>query len=393
MAALALRVAVSDPPPTPYSQPPPSSDAPESAAPASAPPQSVLPPSSGLRRQSSHPRRRRRSGLGALLGQRYRVESLLGEGGTATVHLARDLETSEVVVVKRMKATVAVEPELRRRFVLEGSALEKIDHPYVVRALGVREPIDEPPLLILEALAGETLGQLLRRQDTCPVDIALPLITQACEALEAVHAAGVVHRDIKPDNLFLLGPIGAPTGIKVLDFGMARFADERADEHSTSILGTAQYMAPEQILVEAVSDRTDVYALGVVLFRMVTGHLPFDAKDKKDLLRHQLFSPVPPVTWLVEGLPDGLPALIRDSTRKAPSRRPTMAEFRRRLAEIDPTTDSGADSIDWSDYSEDIYEPSTDRGRTAAEILAREFGVYSRPHHPVPSKDGDPEGR
>jgi len=370
MSPFALSFAVSDTPPGPPSQPP--------------------GPPSGLRHPPSPSSARRRSGLGALLGQRYRVESLLGEGGTATVHLARDLETSAVVVVKRMKATVAAEPELRRRFVQEGAALARISHPHVVRALGVEEPEGEPPLLILEALGGETLGDLLRRQEVCPLELTLPLIDQAALALEAVHAAGLIHRDIKPDNLFLVGPIGAPTSLKVLDFGMARFADEQADEHSTSILGTAQYMAPEQILVETMDERTDVYALGVVMFRMLTGHLPFDARDKKDLLRHQLFSPVPPVTWLVDGLPEGLSALVRQATQKAPSRRPKdMATLRNLLRAIDPTSSApgGAESMDWTDYADDVYEPTTERGRTAAELLAREFGAYSRPHHPVPSTD------
>lgn len=368
MSQFALSFTVSDTPSGPPSQPP-----------------------GSLRHPSSPASQRRRSGLGNLLGQRYRVESLLGEGGTATVHLARDLETSGVVVVKRMKPNVAAEPELRRRFVQEGAALQRIDHPLVVRALGVEEPEGEPPLLILEALGGETLGDLLRRQEICPVELTLPLIEQATFALEAVHAAGLIHRDIKPDNLFLVGPVGAPTSLKVLDFGMARFADEQADEHSTSILGTAQYMAPEQILVETMDERTDVYALGVVMFRMLTGHLPFDARDKKDLLRHQLFSPVPPVTWLVDGLPEGLSALVRSATQKAPSRRPKdMAALRELLHAIDPHApqESSVESIDWTDYAEDVYEPTTERGRTAAELLAREFGAYSRPHHPVPSPAG-----
>src|SRR5688572_23257760 len=156
MSQFALSFAVSDTPSGPPSQPP-----------------------GSLRHPASPASQRRRSGLGNLLGQRYRVESLLGEGGTATVHLARDLETSEVVVVKRMKPSVAVEPELRRRFVLEGFALQKISHPHVVRAIGVEEPEGEPPLLILEALGGETLGDLLRRQEVCPIELTIPLIGQA----------------------------------------------------------------------------------------------------------------------------------------------------------------------------------------------------------------------
>src|SRR5690606_17193414 len=135
-----------------------------------------------------------------------------------------------------------------------------------------------------EALRGETLGDYLKREEAMPVDLAVFLIREAALALASVHTAGVVHRDIKPDNLFLVGEIGRPQSLKVLDFGMARLSDEIYDENSTSILGTVQYMAPEQILVEPVDARTDGYALGVVLFRMLTGHLPFDAQSKNDLL-------------------------------------------------------------------------------------------------------------
>ncbi len=314
------------------------------------------------------------------------MEGLLGEGGTATVHLARDLETSQLVVVKRMKPEIAAQPELERRFVLEGEALQRIDHPQVVRALGVEEPAGEPPLLILEALAGETLGSLLKREGACSPELAVRLLKDACAALDAVHTAGVIHRDIKPDNIFLVGPLGAPTDVKVLDFGMARFADEQADEHSTSILGTAQYMAPEQILVEPVDARTDVYALGVMMFRMLTGHLPFDAKDKKDLLRHQLFSPVPPVTWLTDDLNPELVTLIRRATRKSPEMRPAnMLELLDALTEIEDAgpTSSSPESMEWSEFESDVYQPRTERGRQAAEILAQGFGAYYRPHSPA----------
>jgi serine/threonine-protein kinase len=235
----------------------------------------------------------------------------------------------------------------------------------------------------------------------------------SARALAAVHACGVTHRDIKPDNLFLVGARGAPRAVKVLDFGMAHLAPEarsalastrpllaeREPEERTSILGTAQYMAPEQILVEAVDARTDVYALGVVLFRMLTGHLPFEAHGKKDLLRHQLFSPVPPVTWLEESVPEGLARLVRRCTRKCPDRRPSsMGEVLAELEGLALTGDATTPAADqlaelsWGDYESDVYRPRTERGRAAAELLAREFGVYSRPHSPPPPAAGRAAG-
>lgn len=334
------------------------------------------------------------SDSGELIGGRFRVEGFLGEGGTASVYLARDLQTSELVVVKRMKPQIATVPELKLRFVLEAKALASVHHPAVVRIKSIEEPEGEPPFLTLEALRGETLGDYLKREELMAVDTALFLLRYAAIALEAVHSAGIIHRDIKPDNLFLLGPQGAPEGLKVLDFGMALLADEAPQEDSTSILGTAQYMAPEQILVETVDERTDIYALGVVMFRMLTGHLPFDAQSKKDLLRHQLFSPVPPATWLNEDLSAGLVRIIHKCTRKSPALRyPSMRAL---LNAIDQLGDHG-DAESWTSdmlplsrsLEPDVYEPRTERGRQAAAVLAKEFGVYARPHSQVPPRSDD----
>jgi eukaryotic-like serine/threonine-protein kinase len=329
--------------------------------------------------------------VGTVIGKRYCVEGFLGEGGTAVVYLARDTHTDTLVVIKRMRPEIAHTEELRARFVLEAKALAVVDHPGVVRVHDIKEPDDEPPFLALEALRGETLGDYLKREESVPMDLAVFLTRQAAQALASVHAAGVVHRDIKPDNLFLVGDIGRPQSLKVLDFGMARLSDEIYDENSTSILGTVQYMAPEQILVEPVDARTDGYALGVVLFRMLTGHLPFEAQSKNDLLRHQLFSPVPPVSWLEEDIPPALEHIIHRATRKAPSARfPSMEDFAQaldalsELSELEQVPNSAHLSSHVPDSRDDIYEPVSARGKHVASVLAAEFGIYSRPHSPLP---------
>ncbi len=331
--------------------------------------------------------------VGRYIDERYRVEGFLGEGGTAEVFLARDEQEGEIVVVKRMKASVAETPELRERFLMEARALAVVDHPGVIRVKGIREPLNEPPYLTLEALRGETLGDYLKREEVMAVDQSLLLIREAVVALKAVHEAGVVHRDIKPDNLFLVGPVGEAQSVKVLDFGMARLKSEEYDEESTSILGTAQYMAPEQILVEPVDARTDIYALGVVLFRMLTGHLPFEGNTKHDLLRHQLFSPVPPVSWLHDEVSEAVDRIVHKATRKCPAARfQDMHEMSeaidgifgeqkspssRRLPPVIPSPDPACPDPD-------VYKPVSVRGRQAATVLATEFGIYSRPHSPTP---------
>lgn len=334
--------------------------------------------------------------VGDRVGEHHRIEGFLGQGGTADVFLARDERTSELVVIKRLNEKSATVPELRQRFLLEAQALASIQHPAVVRVLGIEEPENEAPWLWLEALKGESLGDYLKRKEHIDPELGLRLVRETAHALEAVHAAGIVHRDIKPDNLFLVGPIDDPEHVKVLDFGMARMPDEDHDENSTSILGTAQYMAPEQILVEPVDARTDVYALGVVLFRVVTGHLPFDAHNSGDLLRHQLFSPIPPPSWLAEDLPAGLEEVVLRATRKNPRHRyVSMREFGSALDSVvgfvsRPVQEE--ELLSRPDVWEpepasvpvpDVYKPVTERGRVAARVLAKEFGIYAL--HGVPS--------
>ncbi len=353
---------------------------------------------SGVRRsiERSEFRLRPTERAGQVLSGRFCIEGFLARGGTADVFLAHDYVEDTLVVIKQIRPEVASHPELRERFVKEGHATRAIQHPGVVRVLGVEDPsadpatdrasadpsdppcAHEPPFIILEALRGESLGDYLRREGTVTVEQGLVLARQAASALAAVHAAGVVHRDVKPDNLFLVGAPEGPVSFKLLDFGMARFEDERDSGESTSVLGTAQYMAPEQILVEPVDARADIYGLGVVMFRMFAGHLPFEGRSPKELLLHQLFSPLPPPSWLVEDLDPRLEAIILRATRKHRENRFTnMGEM---IAALDailglgpPVTASLTPPI-----HPDMYRPQTPRGQQVARHLATEFGPYAQ---------------
>jgi serine/threonine-protein kinase len=258
----------------------------------------------------------------------------------------------------------------------EAHVTQSIEHKAVVRVLGIEEPEDEPPFMILEALRGESLGDYLRRNGTMPSDLGLVLLRQAAAALAAAHDAGIVHRDVKPDNFFLLGQRDCPVGLKLIDFGMAQHEGEFVSEDSTSVLGTAQYMAPEQILVEPIDARADVYGLGVVMFRLFTGHLPFEAGGSKELLLHQLFSPVPPPSWLAEDLDPRLEAVILRATSKHPDNR--FASMHEVLAALDAVIGLGPEQpISPPARRPDVYQPTTERGRRVARHLAKDFGPYA----------------
>jgi serine/threonine-protein kinase len=312
-----------------------------------------------------------------VFGSRYRIAGHVGSGGTADVFLAEDLATRQLVMVKRLSRYAAAAPELVERFLREALIAQAVDHPSVVRVLDVAHADLESPYFVMEALAGETLGDYLRREERVLEERALRWLGQAASGLRAVHHAGIVHCDVKPDNLFLLGPAGDPYGLKLIDFGMAKLGARPRTEASNFVVGTAQYMAPEQILGELVDARTDIYALGVVAFRMLTGQLPFDTAPAATLLSHQLFSPVPPPSWLADGLDPALEALVLRAVSKDPDNRyPSMDAL---LADLEALMGlRSADSPLWAfgprARRADAYVPQTPRGRAAARALALCYG-------------------
>ncbi len=315
---------------------------------------------------------------GAVLAGRYQVRGFLTRGATARVYLAEDLATRSPVVVKMLAAETAASAEFRGRLVREAEAAKAIVHPNVVTVIDAGQTDEGAPFLVMEALLGESLGEYLRREGSIPFDTALILLKQAAAGLAAAHRAGVVHRDVKPDNFLLLGAPGEPYGLKVIDFGLAKLWNgDSSTSGAHNILGTAEYMAPEQILVETVDPRSDVYSLGVVMFRMFTGHLPFESVGQADLLRHQLFSTVPPPSWLNEKLDLRVDHVVRTATRKhRENRYSTMDAL---IADLDILL--GLDSRELLTVPlaviPDAYAPTSERGREAAQLLATKFGEHA----------------
>jgi serine/threonine protein kinase len=246
------------------------------------------------------------------------------------------------------------------------------------------------PFMAMEALLGESFGEYLRREESIPFDTALILLRQAAAGLAAAHRAGIVHRDVKPDNFLLLGPPGEPYGLKVIDFGLAKLWNVHEEHGADSILGTAEYMSPEQILVEEVDARSDIYSLGVVMFRVFSGHLPFESVGQADLLRHQLFSSVPPPSWLNEGLDPRIDQVVEIATRKhRENRYATMDEL---IADLEVLIGIELRALAPRPLvvEPDAYLPSSETGREAAALLASKFGEHAsrtrsgRPISPLP---------
>src|SRR5664280_1082116 len=324
------------------------------------------------------------SRTGLKLGGRYEIVGLVDHGGSSEVYLARDARTALLVIVKMLTAEAAMDPQHRERFIIGARLTMGIDHPAIARVYGVEVPPNEPPYLIMEALQGESLADYLDRETTMSQPMTLALAREAASGLVAAHRAGIIHRDIKPGNLYLLGPPGTPYGIKIIDFGLSK--DMRhigsGPISVNMVLGTAQYMAPEQVLADPIDVRTDIYAFGVVLLGMLTGQLPFDLKPGADLFSHQIFSPAPPPSWLMQEVDPRLEQLILRCLRKHPENRyASMQALLDDLTTIEnnPLTAASEISVPVLQHQPDVYVPKGSEGRGVAEDLARHFGVEIPP--------------
>ncbi|MCA9657422.1 MAG: serine/threonine protein kinase, partial [Myxococcales bacterium] len=241
---------------------------------------------------------------GEVLGDRYRVIERLGKGGMGEVYLAEHIAIGRKVAIKTLSGDFHERPELARRFLQEARTASKVRHPNIVDITDFGHTELGGPFFVMELLEGEDLKTRLRRERTLPWPEVVRITTQICAALTAAHAHGVVHRDMKPDNVFLIQQ-GDDEQIKVLDFGIAKITagDEAGDATRTGVLlGTPHYMSPEQAQDDPLDARSDIYSLGVLLFRMVTGRLPFRGKSfMKVLGQHMTDAPPSPLEFAPEG--------------------------------------------------------------------------------------------
>jgi serine/threonine protein kinase len=253
---------------------------------------------------------------------RYRLERPLGHGGMATVYLARDAELDRPVAVKILAESLAADAAFRKRLLREARLAARLSHPNVVSVYDVGETEDGRPYVVMECVEGVTLADLLQERDRLPAEEAVVLAVQACCGLAHAHAAGLVHRDVKPQNL-LLREDGT---LKVADFGIARAAETTALTQVGTVLGTAAYLSPEQAAGEEVTSATDVYALGAVLFELLTGRPPYVGDSLADLAAKQAEGAIAPVSELAPGVPRRVEDAVMRSLARNPAYRPQSAE-------------------------------------------------------------------
>ncbi len=334
--------------------------------------ESWMPPRSAPRQSSLPTPSARPSQLtGALLDERYKILGYQSRGHATRTYLAEDLHSNGLVAIKMFSPPPGDGADFAARIFAAAKQAEPIRHPNVVDLLGMGTTPAGLPYLVMEAPAGEPLSEVLRRGRPA-TDLALVIARQAAAGLEALHKAGLIHGEVTESNLLVLGAPDEPFGAKVLNYGLARLWDEPRPAPEQAPSSVIEHLAPEQILLEPLDARTDVYGLAIVLVRLLVGHLPFEA-SAGPVLRHQLFSPIPQSTWLEPGLDPRLEAIVVNATRKRPENRySSMAEL---LADLDAVVGLSAAPVEIRplDRSPDQYEPQTEAGRQRLEQLRRQL--------------------
>ena len=272
--------------------------------------------------------------LGTTLGGRYRLDARIGHGGMSTVYRAFDTVLEREVAIKLMHREIASDSGQLERFRREARAVAQLNHPHIVTVIDAGE-WDSPrrvrptarqgtPYIVLEHVAGETLKDLIRREAPLDVPIALAYAIEIARALGAAHAQEIVHRDVKPQNVLLSGEGGA----KITDFGIARTLTEEGLTMDGRVLGTTDYVSPEQALGQPVTGQSDVYSLGVVLYEMLTGEVPFKGESPVAVAMMHVREEVPDVQLARPEVSAATAAVVERATAKDLDRRyPDMASM------------------------------------------------------------------
>jgi serine/threonine protein kinase len=275
--------------------------------------------------------------IGKSLAGKYRIEEHLGSGGMCEVYRAINSAMGKQVAVKVLKPALAADRTIARRFEQEARAASLIHHPHAINVMDYGIADGNTPFIVMEFVQGMTVGELLRKEGALPVERAANILRQVCGALDAAHSVGVVHRDIKPDNIMIAEYEGSDW-VEVLDFGVAKVQEDvnRLGNLTGAniIVGTPRYMSPEQCEEKPVDARSDIYSLAVVLYEMLSGEAPFKGDSSTRLLVAHAHEPPEPLRNKRPDLSPELEAVVMRALEKDPARRPQSAgEFAGEFAE------------------------------------------------------------
>ena len=314
---------------------------------------------------------------GTLLAGKYRVGNRLGGGGMGEVYEGIQEDLGRKVAIKVMSGPMANDPQLLARFQLEAKAVAALGHPHIVAVTDFQDNQGEPPFIVMERLVGESLGELLEREPMVEPARACRIAEQTLSALAAAHEAGLVHRDVKPDNIFLCRTDTNAEIVKLLDFGVAKAMEAQPHGKLTStgaIVGTLVYMAPEQARGEPeVTGAADMFALGCVLYECLAGVPAFCGDSALALRAKVLLHDPPPLGSVAPRLPGPLAALVMRLLAREVERRPVASEVTGVLAEIELETGTEIEIDGAAPTARAARDAATDVSQGAA-LIGRNAG-------------------
>src|SRR5215468_1585597 len=263
--------------------------------------------------------------LGKVLADRFEMLDRCGEGGMGVVYRARQIAVDRIVAIKVLNAQVAQDPQWVHRFINEAKACSKLQHPNTVRLIDFGQTRDGLLFMAMEFLDGMSLRTAIDRTGRMVPARVMKIIMQCCQSLAEAHGLGIIHRDIKPDNLFLVTLAGQPDFVKVLDFSVVTLKQQSSSAMQTQagvVFGTPNYMSPEQGRGLPLDARSDIYALGIVAYEMLMGRPPFSSQNPMEVLAMHVRTPVPPLV----GVPDRIAQIVMRALNKDPAHRQQNAE-------------------------------------------------------------------
>ena len=257
--------------------------------------------------------------VGRVIDNRYEIQARVGEGGMGVVYKARQISIDRIIALKMLNAQMAQDPNWVQRFYNEAKACSRLQHPNTIRMFDFGQTTDGRLFMTMEFLDGISLRDATSKGPLAPQRVVKILI-QCCASLAEAHSIGIIHRDIKPDNVFLLNMAGSPDFVKLLDFSVAKLLQEGDKMHTQAgvVFGTPQYMSPEQGRGLPLDARSDLYALGILAFEMLTGMVPFHDENPMTVIQMHLRAEIPPMP---QNVPYSVQQIVRRALEKDASRR------------------------------------------------------------------------
>jgi len=324
---------------------------------------------------------------------RYQIVRRLGAGGMGTVYLARDPELDRQVAIKLVKDDLTDDPELRARFSREARAAARLSHPNIITIFDIGEDGGRP-FIAMEYVEGESLADMIRRQALLTLDQILGYMQALCDGLAHAHRAGIVHRDVKPANVL----VGLDGTVKIVDFGIARRGDSQLTRNGV-LLGTLNYMAPEQVQGRGVDARSDQFAVGCVFYEVLTFGRAFSGSVTNGLMGRIVHADPPALAQLVPDLPRDVIAIVETALQKDPERRfPDLSVMAKDVADARAAASLTGSYQDWVTGRFDTSDLLAARqaasiGRPLASSNARPSGWGAQAASDAPWLESSPDAR